>query len=526
MLLSQQTTITHLTISTDNEHLAVATDNDKSVHVFSLFCWFGKHRLIRIVSHRMPKRLSAIAFHPTEPYVLCADKFGDVFAVSHKEESHASKFGTLKATAAFDGATASSKAEDNITDNSNPSKKRKTSQPAATELTVHSQRNLKALEQQKAQLARQKNQQGKSDDEDDASIINRKPILGHVSMLTDLVAAEINTMTDTDTHDDLSPTVLPVTRTYDVGFWLEDRRGLCDTIVSSRPYIFTADRDEHIRVSRGDLGETHIIEKFCLGHKQFVRKLLLPRNDILISGGGDDALYNWNWITGELNCKIDMKKDLARWREEHSASEDEIDKVLKENIAVSGLWAMPPLRTQSLEESEDVGFSLLVALEGTNLLLWYSLTANSGSEISAIKQQDFELSATLAPGNVIDVAVLPFNDVVGKDPAAARIFVSLDNLHEPCSTAVPHKSLYDKTAPGGKRLIELFFDGKEIKQVPYSEEAPFSADCDVLAPVIDIPDDESQIAKYLEPMRQLFYPSAGLRKRACGGDGEHSDVWR
>ncbi|EKM81680.1 hypothetical protein AGABI1DRAFT_70043 [Agaricus bisporus var. burnettii JB137-S8] len=64
-------------------------------------------------------------------------------------------------------------------------------------------------------------------------------------------------------------------------------------------YIITADRDEHIRVSRYPQG--YNIEMFCLGHCKYVSAIHLPAfsPDILISGGGDPDLKIWNWMAGE-----------------------------------------------------------------------------------------------------------------------------------------------------------------------------------------------------------------------------------
>jgi len=66
-----------------------------------------------------------------------------------------------------------------------------------------------------------------------------------------------------------------------------------------RPYILTADRDEHIRVSRG-LPQAHIIEGYCLGHSEFVSRLCIPAEqpEVLVSGGGDNDLFVWDWRRG------------------------------------------------------------------------------------------------------------------------------------------------------------------------------------------------------------------------------------
>ena len=74
-----------------------------------------------------------------------------------------------------------------------------------------------------------------------------------------------------------------------------------------RSYIITADRDEHIRISRG-IPQPHIIEGYCLGHTEFVSRLCFPatRPNLLISGGGDDELYIWDWFLGKLLYTVDL----------------------------------------------------------------------------------------------------------------------------------------------------------------------------------------------------------------------------
>ena len=95
-------------------------------------------------------------------------------------------------------------------------------------------------------------------------------------------------------------------------------------------YILSADRDEHIRISRGP-PQTHVIETFCLGHTAFVSCLAIPesRRELLVSGGGDHEIFLWDWLGGNLLDKgnvFERAQEVVPW---------EINR-----IAVSGLTTL------------------------------------------------------------------------------------------------------------------------------------------------------------------------------------------
>lgn len=197
----------------------------------------------------MPKRPSSITLTLDNKTILSADKFGDVISLPLIPEDAPSNQSpqSLPSTPATPSTPQPFK-------------------PQANPLTVHTQRNLRAL----ANQARLK------DKPLPAGGAERRPptdfehtlLLGHVSMLT----------------------------------------AVTTTVRAGRPYIVTGDRDEHIRVSRGSPQQAHVIETFCLGHGDFVSRLCVPpgRPELLVSGGGDDALFVWDWFAGALLSKADL----------------------------------------------------------------------------------------------------------------------------------------------------------------------------------------------------------------------------
>lgn len=189
----------------------------------------------------MPKRPSDITTGPGSQIII-ADKFGDVYSIP------------LLMTPLSPSALALR--------TSTP--KQSTTEPAANTFTVHSKRNLAALEHQRKQLEQEKAKGGKSKSEEPSFESNL--LLGHVSMLTSLLVTE----------------------------------------TQGRKYILTADRDEHIRVSRY-IPQAHIIEGFCLGHTEFISDMTIPlgTEDILVSGGGDE-LFVWNWKEGRILSKTNL----------------------------------------------------------------------------------------------------------------------------------------------------------------------------------------------------------------------------
>lgn len=220
----------------------------------------------------MPKRPCALVISDDDSTIITADKFGDVYSLP------------LLVSESKKPAIARSSVETSEAAVSKPFV------PAANELTIHSQRNRKALENQKKQTNTPSEKSGPS--------FEHTLLLGHVSMLTDVALATSG----------------------------------------ERKYILTADRDEHIRISRG-IPQAHIIEGFCLGHMEFVSRLCVPdaRLNLLISAGGDDDLFVWEWVTGQLLSRAYLKNHVEEVMGKLKARIDDEKPEEQLKVAVSGI---------------------------------------------------------------------------------------------------------------------------------------------------------------------------------------------
>lgn len=294
-------------------------------------------RIELIEGRSMPKRLCSITITPDERTIVAADKFGDVYAIP------------LMPTADHDPGR------------SQTTQKAKF-EPSASEFTVHTKGNLEALRQQR--------QQKKANERKEGLAFQHRLLLGHVSLLTDVVMAQ--------------------------------------SVVGSktRNFVLTADRDEHIRVSR--YPQSHIISGFCLGHREFISKLcVLPWNqDIIVSGGGEASVKIWKWRASQL-LHDEALSNLGLQRG-GASMDDSSQPHASTQSAVSGIWPV--------SFTHSAGGIIIVTLEGTPGFFTFKIEIN-GRITSVV--------TTSTRGNVLDVAV---------DTEATKIFVSLDTFHLPGST--------------------------------------------------------------------------------------------
>ncbi|KAK4943802.1 tRNA (guanine-N(7)-)-methyltransferase non-catalytic subunit trm82 [Elasticomyces elasticus] len=240
--------------------------------------------------------------------------------------------------------------------------------PSATELTVHTKGNLEALRQQREQKVTQAKKDGPK--------FELKLLLGHVSLLTDVAITEV--------QDGLK----------------------------RKQYILTADRDEHIRVSRG-ITQAHVIEGYCLNHREFVTKLCIPPwdSEILVAGSGEPSLTAYRWRTGHLTDKETFKGavglDISTMLDNEERTED--------RLVVANIWPVHYTVSGKSPYGRQPPHLLLVALEGLPVLLSYNLTDQGELQ----HHQTLQLG-----GNALDVAI---------GPALWEIVVSIDTVHKPGS---------------------------------------------------------------------------------------------
>jgi tRNA (guanine-N(7)-)-methyltransferase subunit TRM82 len=312
----------------------------------------------------MSRRPSSITITSDDTTILCADKFGDVYALPLLPLPD----------------------DDQIEQSATPAPEQPEQRlPSATALTVHSGRNRRTLEEQLKQKAK-----GPAKSKEPMKF-KHDLLLGHVSMLTDVVYTKV------------------------------DNRG----------YIITADRDEHVRISRGQ-PQAHIIEGFCFGHEAFVSRLCLTRSGLLVSGGGDDQLFIWDWQNYRLFEKLALKDSIWALVQSfpHLQRLDSVDApadYASFKVAVSGIWNLPSNGTDvrimespvllmlTIRQIEEI----VVACEGVPALFRTTLGSDK------VKRECIVLH-----GNVLDVAFAS----IPTSTTSNTMIISIDNIHKPGST--------------------------------------------------------------------------------------------
>ncbi|KAK0673264.1 hypothetical protein QBC41DRAFT_311852 [Cercophora samala] len=253
-LSNEKPFINCLLTTANGSHVIAATGSDKTIWVFE---HDGSGNLKQLSQRAMPKRPCSLTLTTDQKTILSADKFGDVYALPLIPSAEPSLPPTVQSLPSRSATPASVPV---------PFK------PQANDKTVHTKRNLKALENQKISMKLSLKAAAEKSADETQPAFEHTLLLGHVSMLTAI-------------------TVAP-----GIGATGEQRE-----------WIITADRDEHVRVSRG-IPQAYFIEGFCLGHEDFVSRLcVIPsRPELLISGGGDDDIFLWKWKDQQLLSRANI----------------------------------------------------------------------------------------------------------------------------------------------------------------------------------------------------------------------------
>ncbi|KAK4078735.1 uncharacterized protein Triagg1_3066 [Trichoderma aggressivum f. europaeum] len=356
----------------------------------------GHGQLKQLSQRTMPKRPSAVAIGP-DSQIISADKFGDVYAIPLIIPADGSK--SLASQSSL------------------PLPSKKSFKPTATTLTVHSKGNRLALLNQikQAELANE------SKDGNGGPGFELNLLLGHVSMLTALALGE----------------------------------------QQGRRYIITADRDEHIRLSRY-IPQAHIIENFCFGHKEFISDMVIPtaKPEILISGGGDEDIFVWNWLAGKQLFKTSILS-LAQEIAPETAT-----------IAVSGLYTLP-------YPSEDGPMTYILAIcEDIKAIFSWKLNENNELHCPGIIQ---------LPGKPLSLTISPSDD------AAPTVIAAIEPDAE---TKAQSLHAFRLTMTNGRLAVDVesCFKDKEVEA------------------------NEPEISQ--EDVRGLLYTVESLRKVVTGGPDE------
>ncbi|KAI4117813.1 MAG: hypothetical protein LQ345_002035 [Seirophora villosa] len=324
----------------------VATSDGQSIAVVT-----DEDKCVRVLRLDGKGRLQQLSqrqdftFTPDEKTILCGDKYGDVYALplnpAENDTGHVSQSGAEPDEEHEAQATGSF--------------------PSASTRTVHTLRNRQALKHQLDSANKKPPPK--------TLAFNHQLLLGHVSLLTDVKCIAV--------------------------------AGEESAHPPNRTFIITADRDEHIRISRG-MPQAHIIEGFCLGHKHFVSKLCVPswNTRLLISGGGDDHLLVWDWTAGHLLHRVNLQSLVMnhinyRYASSELLNPDPIDQKIVlasyKRIAVCGLYP-----AEARNAVGELRRYIAVAVEGIPAVFLFSIADNG-----AMQQE----AAIATEGNVISITV-------------------------------------------------------------------------------------------------------------------------
>lgn len=203
------------------------------------------------------------------------------------------------------------------------------------------------------------------------------PILGHVSMLSDVLVAE---------HE-------------------------------GKQFILTGDRDEHIKVTH--YPKSYVVKHWLFGHHEFVSTLHSCNfgENILVSGGGDDYLMLWNWWTNEILARVELRELVLPFlNDSHLPPERFLQEDSPTEISIA--------RVASLTNN---GENLLIVLaENTKCLLTFVV----GEDFSVTHKQTLTSDYSIIDFAVVNNTVVAAVDVESDDHLLELYKFNQENLLE------------------------------------------------------------------------------------------------
>lgn len=206
------------------------------------------------------------------------------------------------------------------------------------------------------------------------------PLLGHVSMLTDVTVGE---------HND-------------------------------KQYILSTDRDEHIRVSNYPNG--YIIENFLFGHSEFISNIVIPSfaPDNLISGGGDDSIFLWNWVEGKLIEKFPLKDLISKYlTDEHLAPSKFQNE--ENNLKEFSVAQIVPVESTS---------SVAILIEKTDIIIILKLVDSKLSLDKIIEFKDKIVSITASATKIIASVENDNDQLLQEIDVNSKEFLNLESFNK------------------------------------------------------------------------------------------------
>ncbi|EDK46912.1 hypothetical protein LELG_05093 [Lodderomyces elongisporus NRRL YB-4239] len=163
-----------------------------------------------------------------------------------------------------------------------------------------------------------------------------KPLLGHTSPLTAVVAAQYKN--------------------------------------PPKSFLITSDRDEHIRVS--NYPKSYVIKGFLYGHTQFVSQIHLfeiCKESRLVSGGGEGKLFFWDWFREVLITEFDLMPYVEEYLHEFhikKSSKTKEEQDVQKEQEVENIQPKYEIGVQKIDsiEGED-GVFIVTLVENTSCLV-------------------------------------------------------------------------------------------------------------------------------------------------------------